>query len=299
MSTAGVWLAASPGNMTPSIELMDKDKLQRPEIRIGCCVNMIAGRDDRTGAEHAPALAGFGYDYLELPLAEMMVLSDSAFAELSASIASQPISCEASNNFFPKTMRLTGPDLDLPQVVDYAGKALSRAASIGAKYVVFGSGPAKNVPDGFPLEEGYAQIVRMLQQIAPAAGKSGVEIAIEPLRRAECNLINTFAEGCRLAEDVNRKEVKVLVDFYHLTVENEPLENLLAMGDKHLRHIHFANPAGRVFPSSKDKTNYLPFFKTLKEIGYSGRISVEAYTDNFPEAAPAALELLRGCLDAV
>lgn len=260
--------------------------------KIGCCTNMIAGLPDGTGAEHAPDLAAFGYDYLELPLAEIMQLSAAEFDRFRNLLERQSINCEACNNFFPRTMRLTGPDVDMPKIIAYVDSALARAAILGSACVVFGSGPAKTVPADFPLEKGYAQIVSLLQKIAPLAAAHGITIAIEPLRKAECNLINTFSEGCRLAVDAGCEEVKVLVDFYHLTEESEPLDNLRAQGAL-LHHVHFANPAGRVFPAQGDLTDYGPFLRVLDEIEYSGRISVEALTDNFQSAGPRALALLK------
>ena len=39
-----------------------------------------------------------------------------------------------------------------------------------------------------------------------------------------------------------------------------------------------ANPQGRVFPLTWDEFDYAPFFATLRAIGYSGRMSIEAST---------------------
>ena len=53
--------------------------------------------------------------------------------------------------------------------MDYVNRALNRAKSLGVQYVVFGSGKAKYVPDGYPLEKGYLQIVELLKLIGPVA----------------------------------------------------------------------------------------------------------------------------------
>ena len=98
-------------------------------------------------------------------------------------------------------------------ILGYVEKALKRAKALGVSNVVFGSGGAKNVPEGFPIEQGYEQIVTLLKRIAPVASGYGITIVIEPLRKAECNLINTFEEGCRLAKDVNDPAIRVLGRF--------------------------------------------------------------------------------------
>lgn len=262
-------------------------------MKFGCCLNMVASGLDGTGIEHLATVAKLGYDYVELPLAEMTVLPREKFEEIKKTVEASGIRCETCNNFFPGTLRLTGPDVDMEKVLEYAEKALGRAEELGIQYLVFGSGKAKGVPEGFPLEEGYRQVIELLKRVAPLAQRHGVTIVIEPLRRAECNLINSFEEGSKLAADVDMMNVKVLVDFYHLMEEKEPVEHLTEMGRENLRHVHFANPTGRVYPEKDDEADYKPFFDALKAIGYNQRISCEAYAENFEKDAEKALEFFR------
>lgn len=258
-------------------------------MKFGCCLNMVATGADGTGQEWLESLAECGFDYVEMPTAQMMELDDQAFAALKERIARTGLTCETSNNFFPTYFRLTGPEVDLESVLDYARRALTRAEELGVQYLVFGSGPAKQVPQGFPLEEGYRQVVQLLKQVAPIAREHGVTIVIEPLRKAECNLINTFAEGVQLARDVDHPNVRVLVDFYHLTEEAEPVQHLLEDGREFLRHVHFANPTGRVFPVRGDEADYGPFIDALNTLGYDLHVSCEAYAPNgFDHDAPLA-----------
>ena len=61
----------------------------------------------------------------------------------------------------------------------------------------------------------------------------------------------------------------------------------------HLRHLHFANPQGRVFPQKWDEFNYAPFFANLKAIGYDKRISMEGNTTDLATQGPVTVALLR------
>ena len=261
-------------------------------MRYGCCLNMIAGSSDKgTGIGFIETLAKAGYDYVELPLAEMTALTDAEFLELEGKVKASGIRCEVCNNFFPKTVRLTGDGVDHDGIMAYVERALKRAQALGVEYVVFGSGPAKNVPDGYPLEKGYAQVAELLRMVDRRLDEYGITVVIEPLRREECNLINSFAEGCRLAEDVGGTHIKVLVDYYHMWTEKEPEEHIARDGKEYLRHVHFADPNGRVYPKIEEGTSgYRPFFHALQTIGYDGRISCEAYTDDFGKDAGKALE---------
>ena len=262
-------------------------------MKFGCCLNMVATKADATGTEWIKAAKAAGFDYLELPLAEIMALTEEQVQKIRGELIQNDIPCEACNNFFPKTMRLTGQEVDIESVMSYVNKALKMAASLGAKRVVFGSGGAKNVPEGFSLQTGYQQVVSLLKKIAPIAKKYDIIISIEPLRKAECNLINTFEEGVKLATNVGSDFVRVLVDFYHLTEENEPVDHLLMYGNNYLQHVHFAKPEGRVYPSSAEAELYIPFINVLKEIGYDERVSCEAYSDNFRDDSKKTVEFFR------
>jgi len=264
-------------------------------MKFGCCFNMLSNIPGGTGSEHLKLFRSFGYDYAELPLAEIMSLSKDGFDRLLKDLHTSGLPCWSCNNFFPPVMRLTGPDVNFNKVSSYVDQAIVTAARLGAKTIVFGSGGAKKYPENFSKSEAYAQIVRLLKYVDVSAAQYGITIAIEPLRKAECNIINTFEEGVWLARDVGSTRVKVLADLYHLEEENEPLSHIKEYGKAYLAHIHFANPTNRVFPREGDgsETLYRAFFNTIMEVEYDGRISCEAYSTDVQRDAPAALRLLK------
>ncbi len=263
-------------------------------MKYGCCLNMLSRVPGGTGEEYLELFRDYGYDYAELPLAEIMALSKADYARLTAHLDSAGIPCESCNNFFPSTTRLTGPNVDFSAVCGYVDKALETAAALGAKNIVFGSGGAKRYPEGFSKSDAYAQIVQLLQYVDMAAAQHGITISIEPLRQAECNIINTFEEGVMLARDAAGTQVKVLADLYHLTEEKEPADHIAQHG-AFLSHIHFANPNGRVFPALGDgsESYYRDFCDAVLKTGYNGRVSCEAYTANVSDDAPNTLRLLQ------
>ena len=170
-------------------------------MRIGCCVNMVALAPDGIGIERLEALAAFGYDYVEMPLAQIMVLGESQFSALIEYVASVGIPCEACNNFIPAHYPITGDKVDRVQLEAYLDEAIERACRLGAKSVVFGSSGAKNVPPGFSVEKAWGQIVETLVLADEIIGDRDLRIAIEPLCRVESNIIAACAflplnEGC-------------------------------------------------------------------------------------------------------
>jgi len=238
------------------------------------------------------AVKAAGFDYAELRASEIAGLSDAEYDALFPRLKQLKLKTPAANLFVPREVPLTGPKTDPEQQLAYVRKALDRVSRLGVKVQIFGSSAARNFPEGFPKEEAFKQLVDFLKRMAPEARSRGVTILIEPLRKQESNIINTAAEGFELVEAVNDPGVELMIDYYHLAVEKEDPAIVLRAKD-HIRHLHIANPAGRVFPLQPDESEYAPFFAALRQVGYKGRISVEASTKDFPKEAPLAIALLR------
>lgn len=309
--------------LTPNSGSPEKSGLlpdrKESKMRFGCCGSLVASGPDRTGIEIIEKTAAYGYDYIELPLAEMMELDDAAFDALCRRVENSGIRCEVCNNFFPGKIRLTGPAVDRGQVKAYYTRALERAGRLGVQVIVFGSAGAKRVPNGFDRNEAYRQVVDVTRAAGREAARYGISIAIEPVRHPDCNIINTFAEGVELAKEVGLDNVKVLVDFYHMVCEGESPDVLRQYGRQYLLHVHFSNPAvpeidgvrdpakirgimegeldrrgwWRTYPASREEWDYTDFIRALQDCGYQGRISLEAPVQDFDRQAQEALRFLK------
>jgi sugar phosphate isomerase/epimerase len=210
-----------------------------------------------------------GYDYIELPLAAQD-FSPGAKIE-------SPLPVGAFNYFWPRDMRIVGEHVDDAKLDRYLGRAAEIMGGVGAKIAVMGSAWARNVPEGFERSRAEDQIVHALDRIADHLKGTGVTLAIEPLYAKESNIINSVAEGADLARGVNRPEIRVLADFFHMDEENEPLETLRDNRDW-VVHVHLAdtgrrNPGTGAYP-------YDRFFGILKETGYAGMMSGECQLDD-------------------
>ncbi len=221
------------------------------KVRVGYC----------TGLKNLEAAKAAGFDYVELPATEIAALSDADFEAAAARLKQLGIPTPTANLFLPATLKVTGPDTNPEQQMLHVRKALTRLARLGTEIVVFGSGGARRVPDGFAKDEAFKQLVDFGRRAAGEARANGITIAIEPLRKQETNIINTAAEGLELVD--------------------------------HIRHLHMANPTGRVFPQKWEEFDYAPFFANLRAIGYDKRISVEGNTTDLAAQGPAAVALLR------
>jgi D-psicose/D-tagatose/L-ribulose 3-epimerase len=252
------------------------------KVQVGYC----------TGLRNLEAAKAAGFDYVELGTTEIAGLSDADFDAAAARIKALGIPTPAANNFLPATLKVTGPQIDTEAQMAHVRKALSRVSKLGVEVVVFGSGGARRVPEGFAKEEAFKQLVDFGRRAAKEARANGITIAIEPLRKQETNIINTAAEGLDLVNAVADPNFQLMIDFYHLASEQEDPAIVIRAKD-HIRHLHMANPNGRVFPKKWEEFDYAPFFANLKAIGYDKRISMEGNTTDLAADGPLTIALLR------
>jgi D-psicose/D-tagatose/L-ribulose 3-epimerase len=265
-----------------------------PNFRISFGVTQSGSYDPLVNTAQ---LARWGFDYCEPSVVKIMSLSDEEFSATRDHIAaSGSLRVEAMNILLPGNMKVVGPSVDRAKLETYAQSAFARAEALGAKVVVFGSGGARKVPEGFSQTQAWSQLQDFLRGLGTEidARNYSLVIGIEALRKAECNIVNTTAEAYQLSLDTNHPKIKIICDFFHLASEHEDPRILLRVKDR-LVHLHFANACNqRAFPKDPAECpDYGPFFAKLRAINYQGRLSLEANTTNFESDAPVGLATLR------
>ncbi len=238
-----------------------------------------------------------GFDYVEVSVPSFVRPSEPepVFEETLASYRAAGLPIESANLFLPYDLRCTGPDaVSLDRLADYSETVFRRLAAAGVPIVVFGSGGARRLPEGWPKETADGQFVALLSRIGPLAERHGVKIAVEPLARVECNYINTVDEGAALARASGSPAVGVLADCFHWARNGEGADTILAAKDRFL-HAHVATLPGRKAPGM-EPYDFVPFFRALAVIGYDGRVTVEGGLpppEGRVEGLRKALETLR------
>ncbi len=255
-------------------------------MKFGVCIG--------TNIERMKIIKEMGYDFVESHSQEIANKPQEYIDEMKE--VGLPII--AANCFIG--LRLVGEDkASDAEISEYLERLFSRSSYLGLKYLVFGSSGARRIPDGMSVQDGRKEIVRFLKDlVVPIAEKYDIVVAIEPLRPAECNAINTLADGIEVAKAVDSPCVKVLADVKHMYEQNEAMD-LLYDYKGWIVHSHTSNPnppaetdKKRIFPKLGDGFNQVDFIEPLKAIGVE-YCTIEADVIDFNADVTAAYEVLK------
>jgi len=246
-----------------------------------------------TSIENNGILAAAGYSFVEENVRGFLVPAepDSVFDQKFALLKESKLPVEACNSFLPGNLKCVGPSPAHEEILKFGETAFRRARMAGIKTIVFGSGGARAIPEGFSREEAKQQFISLCKQLAPYAQKYNVVISLEPLNTRECNFINSVAEGGEIVEAVNHENIRLLADIYHMLMENESPSNITKYGHL-LYHTHIAEKTGRTAPGVNNE-DFTPYFKALKDVKYEGRMAIECSWKSLDEQASNALSVMR------
>jgi sugar phosphate isomerase/epimerase len=245
----------------------------------------------------SPRIAGpaaqAGYDYFEWSAGGLLKPreDEAAFTTALEAVRQAGLPCPVVNVFVPADLKITGPAADLAALEQYVTVACRRARQAGVQVIVFGSGGARRIPEGFERAAAWRQILDFVGMMAPIAAAQSVIIAVEPLNLAECNVLTTVGECARLVREVDHPAIRLLVDAYHLLKDGDSLEDVAANGDL-LAHVHVATVPDRLAPGMQT-CDLQPFFTALKRGGYHGRVSIEGNLPTDPRDLRRSLSLLK------
>lgn len=214
-------------------------------------------------------------DYLELSASEISNLEKEDYTRLLSLVREGCFTPYSANVLLRSDLRLTGPEVDLSLIKSYIEPLFYQLAELGISMLVFGSGKAKNVPEGFPMDKAWEQLYALGDLLADTAAPYGQIIAVEPLSYSEVNIVNTLDEGADYCRKIDKSNFKLLVDFFHFDNNEEPWDSIAKNADL-LVHTHFAAPKRRTMPDCEADWEFIRrCLSTLKAIGYEGGISYE------------------------
>lgn len=203
----------------------------------------------------------------------------------------------AVNIFMPGDMKLVGPEVNEQAILSYAEEVFKRCNRIDVRLIVWGSGGARRVPEGFDHAKAKDQFITIARKVAVVAKKYNILFALENLNSTETNFITTVAEALEVVKKVDHPNFRLCADIYHMLKENEPASVILQT-KKYLIHCDLAEKENRTPPGTKGD-DFKPYLAALKKIDYRGKIILECRWQNLSIQAKPALEYLQKEINTV
>ena len=143
--------------------------------------------------------------------------------------------------------------------------------------------------DAVPAAEYQKQwktVVKHLRELSAYAVKRDKQICLEPLNRFETDFINTVDQGLKMIRDVGSPGLKLLLDTFHMNIEEKDQAAAIRKAGRHLGHFH-ACGSDRGTPGG-DHTDWAGIAKALKAVRYEGDVVIESFTQDVQVIARAA-----------
>ncbi|ROP74488.1 sugar phosphate isomerase/epimerase [Curtobacterium sp. PhB115] len=243
------------------------------------------------GAELTEAVRRAGADHVEPTIAGNLVLRDGTEWTRNEVYAGARFPSFAI--LVPGDLPLLTTEFDTVRSFFESVLPIVRSVAEPDATIVFGSGTARRAPEGMGTDEAlrrFAEVVRTARDVAAA---NDLRIVVEPLSRAETNVLNTVAETIAFLDAAELDGVRVVADLFHIRNEGESFEVLRSHGDR-IGHVHLSDPDRRP-PGSVDEV-WREFLVAVHDGGYRGSVSLECRWSGDPAVAESEI---RSALDRV
>lgn len=236
--------------------------------------------EDMWSADYIPYIekvAKLGFDFMEIGCAPVNDFSHQKLKEIRQ--------CADDNGIFLTGGYGPSPDHNLgsadPEVIKNAKafyfELFKRLEVLGIHTI--GGGLNSYWPTDYtkPVDkEGdWARSVENTAEVARRAREHGIDFCLEVLNRFEGYLINTCEEAVRFVEQTGESNVRVMLDTFHMNIEEDDMAAAICHAGKHLGHFHTGECNRRV--PGKGRMPWREIGQALREIGYTGTCCMEPF----------------------
>lgn len=232
-----------------------------------------------------PKIRAMGFDTVEIPVEDPDLIDVQAVGRALEENGLEAVVCGA----FGPAKDLTHEDPAVHQACfSYIEQCFLLCNGWGAGFLAgpmyAAVGKARMLPEEQRKRE-WDLAVSNIATVCEMAKSHGLLIALEPLNRFESDLVNTAADVMRLVGDVNHDCARVLLDSFHMTIEEHNIrEAIESVGDK-LLHVQVSENH-RGIPGT-GLTPWNDFKLGLEAARYKGVVSIESFTPEIRELAGA------------
>lgn len=223
-------------------------------------------------------VADLGFDILEIAGAGLMSLSDERVLELRKEAERCGITLTVGIGL-PPCYDVSSEDEEIRRAgIDYMKKLIDKTSLVGASLI--GGTTFSHWPVDYSKEI-HKEICRQhsinsVRELADYAKPKNVTLMMEVLNRFEQFMFNDAKEATQYVKEVDRENVKVMLDTFHMNIEEDDLIQAIHTAGDYLAHFHVGE-RNRKPPGSTKSLPWEAMGEALKQIGYKGALVMEPF----------------------
>lgn len=222
-------------------------------------------------------VADIGFDVLEIGADHLYHMSDKEISELKQVGEKREI--EFTTNSGPsKENDLSSPDSIIRQHgYEYFIQVLCNMKKLGSKSLVgaiYSFWPTDFVYTN--KKAAWEHSIETLKKLSKTAEELEIECALEVLNRNETYILNDCKEAIEYVSRVGSKNINILLDTYHMNIEEDNMYEAIRMAGKLLGHVHVGEN-NRKLPGMNNSINWPEIGKALRDINYDKAIVMEPF----------------------
>ncbi len=224
--------------------------------------------------------ASLGFNAVDFATAHMMAMPKEKRAEIRKTAEALDVSLA----FAPAT----GPEVDIASEdravrengVEYFKRCVEFTSEMGSKIfagIIYSSWQPKltgTLEDKSGAEE---RSLEALSRILPTAEDCGVWYCLEVVNRFEQYLLNTSEEGVRFVDRLGGPNARLLLDTFHMNIEEDDLAAAIRLAGPRLGHFHIGECNRKVPGKSGKRMPWEEIFAALRDVDYRETITMEPF----------------------
>jgi D-psicose/D-tagatose/L-ribulose 3-epimerase len=218
-----------------------------------------------------------GFDILEVNAPKVARMSDAERDVLKGAIAEAGLSLTYSIGM-TADMDLVSQDAATRQkgiaFLQQVARAMKYMGGTVLAGINYSSWPRKLLPDE-DKQILTDRAIEGVREAIKAAEDNGVIFCVEVVNRFEQFIMNTAAEGIAFAERVGSPNCKILLDTFHMNIEEDSLRGSIVEAGNWLGHFHLGETNRR--PPGSGRIPWPEIFGALREINYQGAVVMEPF----------------------
>jgi len=227
--------------------------------------------------EYPPRIAKLGFDVLEIKLDQVISMPSSKQKELKNLAEFYGIELTFCEALTPKH-DISSPDsCTRRRGIEYLKQGIDVVYRLGGTLlggILYGSWNPPSV-DVLAKRDYLLRSVESMREIVKVAEDLGVVCAVEAVNRFEQFILNTSVEAVEYVKLVESPNLKVMLDSFHMNIEEDNIRNAILQAGHLLGHMHISETNCK--PPGQGRFPWPELISALREIRYSGRIVMEPF----------------------